>query len=154
MRPKSLFFFSMIALLVLNACSPFTIVSSSGEPSTPVESYDLVPTQEEAGPDLTLIPVEHVGVQIGVGSPMPVEIVASGTWPDLCAQIADVKTEINDFQIDITVRSSTAKDCPPDQLGLPFRFAIPLNAAQLEEGTYTITVNGTSNTLDWPPSRG
>ena len=102
--------------------------------------------QEERKP----IQVEHVGVQVGEGSPLPVEIVASGTWPDLCAQIAEVQSEVRGFEIDVTVLASTTDSCRPDHLGLPFRYAFPLNIVELEAGTYTITVNGTSTTLDLP----
>ena len=108
---------------------------------------------EEAIAERNLIAIEHVGVQAGVGSPIPVDIVASGTWPDLCSQIASVESSINGFNIDITVLASTVENCRPDNLGLPFRFAIPLNIVEMEAGTYTITVNGTSNTFDLPLSR-
>jgi hypothetical protein len=107
----------------------------------------------EAIAERNIITIEHVGIQAGVGSPIPVEIVASGTWPDLCSQIASVESNINGFNIDITVLASTEENCRPDNLGLPFRFAIPLNIVEMEPGTYTITVNGTSNTFDLPLSR-
>jgi hypothetical protein len=107
----------------------------------------------EAIAERNLIAIEHVGIQAGEGSPIPVEIVASGTWPDLCSQIASVESTINGFNIDITVLASTVENCRPDNLGLPFRFAIPLNIVEMEAGTYTFTVNGTSNTFDLPLSR-
>jgi hypothetical protein len=88
-----------------------------------------------------------------VGSPIPVEVVASGTWPDLCAQIAEVQSEVNGFEIDVTVLASTTLPCPPDRLGLPFRYAFPLNVVEMEPGTYTITINGASTTLDLPVNR-
>jgi hypothetical protein len=40
-----------------------------------------------------------------------------------------------------------------DNLGLPFRFAIPLNTIVMKEGTYTITVNGTNTSLELPLSQ-
>jgi hypothetical protein len=98
----------------------------------------------------TYFEIEHVEVQIGKGSPLPVEIVASGTWPDLCAQIADVHSMIKDFKIDVTILATTAPTCRPDYLGLPFLFKIPLNIGEMPAGTYTISVNGTSTTLDLP----
>lgn len=107
----------------------------------------------EAVAERNLIMVEHVGIQAGLGSPIPVEIVASGTWPDLCAQIASVESRMDGFNIDITVLASTVENCRPDNLGLPFRFAIPLNTVEMKEGTYTITVNGTSTSFDLPLSR-
>jgi hypothetical protein len=133
----------LLIILIMNACSPFAVASSSGEQPTPV-----VETIPPAG--YKTIMVDHVDVEVGVGSPIPVEIVASGTWPDLCAQIAEVQSEVNGFQIDVTVLASTTVSCPLDQLGLPFRYAFPLNIVEMEAGTYTITVNGTSTTLGLP----
>ena len=98
-------------MLLLSACSPFTIVSSSGEQPTPVE--ETIP----ANPELKLVAIDHVEIQVGVGSPIPVNIVASGTWPDLCSQIAEVQTKIQDFQIEVTVLASTVVPCRPDNLG-------------------------------------
>lgn len=131
MKTKSLFV--LILLLILTACSP-----------APMEE------PAEAPAERNLIAVEHVEVQVGVGSPIPVEIVASGAWPDLCAQIAEVQSEVHGFEIEVTVLASTVESCPPDHLGLPFRFALPLNIVEMPEGTYTITVNGVSTTFDIP----
>jgi hypothetical protein len=100
--------------------------------------------------ELNLIHIETVEIQVGVGSPIPVDVIASGTWPDLCAQIASVESKINGFNIDITILASTVENCRPDNLGLPFRFAIPLNTVEMEEGTYTITINQITTSLDIP----
>jgi hypothetical protein len=144
MNTKILTFLTLTVVLLLNACSPLTIVRSSGEQPAPVEET----VSQAAG--YQPVTVDHVGVQIGVGSPIPVEIVASGTWPDLCSQIAEVQSQINGFEIDVVILASTTESCPPDHLGLPFRFALPLNIVEMPEGTYTITVNGVSNSLDLP----
>ncbi|HJR80509.1 MAG TPA: hypothetical protein VJ821_10580 [Anaerolineales bacterium] len=144
MNAKSLSVFALV--LLLNACSPFTIVSSSGEQPTPQEVTSSANPQS----DLKLMQVEHVEVFVGVGSPIPVEIVASGIWPSLCSQIAEVKSQIHGFQIDVTLLASTVEPCPPDSAGLSFRFALPLNYVELPHGTYTITVNGTGTTFEWP----
>jgi hypothetical protein len=136
--------FTLTMILLLNACSPVTITRSEGEQPTPVISSE---TQD--GNRQSLV-VEDVQIEVGVGSPLPVEIVASGTWPDLCSQIADVKSQITGFQIDVTILSSTVSPCPPDLVGLPFRFALPLNIVEMEAGTYTVTVNGISTTLELP----
>jgi hypothetical protein len=133
----------VLFILILNACSPLTIASSSGQQPTPV-----VKMTPPAG--YRAITVDKVEVEVGVGSPIPIEVVASGTWPDLCAQIAEVQSEVNGFEIDVTVLASTTSPCPPDHLRLPFRYAFPLNIVEIEPGTYTITINGTSTTLDLP----
>lgn len=127
---------------------PYTVNANGVTASFDPRTRPAVPAELPAG--RTPIQVENVEVQVGVGSPIPVEIVASGTWPDLCAQIAEVQSNVDGFNIDIAVLSSTVDSCPPDHLGLPFRFAIPLNIVEMAEGTYTVTVNGTLTTFDIP----
>jgi hypothetical protein len=148
MNARSLSVLAVVFVLLLNACSPFTMVSSSGEQPPPVEESISAP---ESQAPLTPLQVEHVEVQVGLGSPIPVEIVASGSWADLCSQIADVQSNINGFQIDVTILASTSESCSPGNQGLPYRFALPLNFADMPAGTYAITVNGLRTTLEWPP---
>src|SRR6185503_8902339 len=110
MKTKSLSVLAFIITLILNACSPFTIVSSSGEQPTPqVEEIPAVESQ----PELQPVHVEHVEVQVGVGSPLPVEIVVSGLWPQLCSQIAEIQSNVDGFQVDVTILASTVEGCPP-----------------------------------------
>ena len=155
MKNTTLSLVVIVPLLTLSACSPRNIANSSREqPTTVVEANLPLPT-DTASPNSgseaqILISIEHVEVQIGVGSPIPVEIVADGTWPDLCAQISEVQSKRNGFQIDVTLLASTTSPCPPDYLGLPFRFALPLNIGEMPPGTYTVTVNGVSTTFDVP----
>jgi hypothetical protein len=95
--------------------------------------------------------VEAVTVEVGVGSPIPVEIVASGTWPELCAQLAQTTMRIDGARIEVTLSATSAQpDCPPDYVGLPFRVAVPLNVVELPEGTYTVSVNGVTAEFVWP----
>lgn len=95
--------------------------------------------------------VEAVQVEVGVGSPIPVEVVASGSWPDLCAQLARVEQTIAGNRITIRLLATPADEsCPPDQLGLPFRIAVPLNIVEMEQGTYSVDVNGVGTTFVWP----
>ncbi|NLX36206.1 MAG: hypothetical protein GXY68_05920 [Chloroflexi bacterium] len=101
--------------------------------------------------ELRPLAVEAVAVDIGTGSPIPVEIVAGGTWPDLCAQLARVETDIDGYEIQIALLASPVQTgCPPDYVGVPFRVAVPLNPVELPEGRYTATVNGVAATFDWP----
>jgi len=132
-------------LFGLTACTaPTQIAQVEGEPSAPVETLTTVTNDRS-------LAVEDVQVQIGVGSPIPVDIFVSGTWPDLCAQLTAIQQQISGFTINITILTTpAAPNCPPDQVGLPFRIAIPLNGVQLPEGAYTITVNGTRTNFTWP----
>jgi hypothetical protein len=144
MSTKSLHFTIVCFILLLSACAPAAIATSSGEQPRPVEATDA------ASRDTQPVSVENVQVVVGVGSPLPVEIVVGGTWPSLCSQIAGVQSSMKDFQIDISILASMTDSCPPDNVGLSFRFAFPLNVVEMQEGTYTITVNGVSTSLDLP----
>jgi hypothetical protein len=119
--------------LVLSACSALTIASAGQQ------NADARPVQ-----------VDSVSVEVGVGSPIPVEVIVSGSWPDLCAQLSQITQVIDGSNIEITLLATPADpDCPPDYLGLPFRIAIPLNIAEMSLDTYRITINGVQATFDW-----
>lgn len=117
-----------------------------------VSTTFTMPVQAGAAtPDLRQVPVSNVTVQIGVGSPIPVDAFVSGEWPDLCAQLAEIHQRIEGNTIEITLLASAADPaCPPDNVGLPFRIAIPVNVVQLPKDTYTVIVNGASATFDVP----
>jgi Tol biopolymer transport system component len=137
MKNKNISLFSVVGLILLlglTACS-----SASAE------------TVEQAEVDFRPIQVDAVQVEIGVGSPIPVDIFVSGSWPDLCAQLAQVTQAINGNRITVNILASpAAEDCPPDQLGTPFRIALPLNIVEMAEGSYTINVNGVEASFQWP----
>jgi hypothetical protein len=56
----------------------------------------------------------------------------------------------NGFQIDVTLLASTTAPGPPDYVGLPFRFELPLNIVEMPQGTNTVTVNGVSTSFEVP----
>lgn len=140
MKNQPLFtFVFLISLLALNACG----VNTPQAAASPAPASSLP----------SLLPVEHVAVQVGVGSPIPVDVVVSGTWPSLCAQLAQIHQRVENFRIEITLLTTPPDpNCPPDPLGLPFRIAIPINIVQLPAGSYTVTANGVSAALALPPS--
>ncbi|MGW8319880.1 MAG: hypothetical protein ACWGPS_11585 [Candidatus Promineifilaceae bacterium] len=119
-----------------------TVTTSINTP--PVQATTVV---EQMQP----MPVEYVAIEVGVGSPIPVDIVASGTWPELCAQLARVDQKIEGFQIEVSLYTTPAQpNCPPDYVGLPFRIAIPINVVEMSEGDYTVTVNGVQASFSLP----
>ena len=126
--------FGLVLLLGTAACSPL-----------PVEAI------EQAEGDLHPFQVEAVQVEIGVGSPIPVDIIVSGSWPDLCAQLARVDQTIDGNRITVDILVSPAnEDCPPDHVGIPFRIALPLNMVEMAPDTYTVDVNGVETSFKWP----
>jgi hypothetical protein len=91
-----------------------------------------------------------VQIEIGVGSPIPVDAFISAELPDICAQLAEVKVAQNDFTFEITMNVTPGRreECRRDTL--PFRMYVPLNMVSLPDGTYTVKVNGVSTTFQWP----
>ena len=127
----------LLLVFMTAACGPLS--------DTPETAPDTPPS------DLRPVQVEAVTIETGVGSPIPLEIVAAGTWPDLCAQLSEVRQRIDGFQIQVDLQATPEnQDCPPDQLGVPFRLAIPLNPVELPPGAYTVSVNGVSASFEWP----
>jgi hypothetical protein len=129
--------------LLLSACSVVLTRVQGSQPTPVVQTIDLPVELQE-------MVVEGVSVEIGVGSPIPVDAVIGGTWPGLCSQLAEIKQEEGERSFDIRLWATPDQpSCPPDHVGLPFRIAIPLNMVEKPAGTYTITANGVKTTFDW-----
>jgi hypothetical protein len=71
---------TLMVMLIVNACSPFIITSSSGQPSIPV-------IESSSATGYQLVQVDQVQAEVGVGSPIPVQVIVTGVLPDTCAQI-------------------------------------------------------------------
>jgi len=141
MKTKFLSFVLLSLSLLLNACSPLTtIVSSSGEQPTPIESHDLISAGYQP------IVVDQVEVEVGVGSPIPVHVIVSGTLPDVCSQIehTEIKQDGSNFTITLFATPDAGgpavDSCIKD--AIPFRMSIPLNVVDLPAGSYSVIVNG------------
>jgi hypothetical protein len=65
--------------------------------------------------------VHDVQMQIGVGSPTPVDAFIRAELPDICAQLAEVQMMQNDFTFEIALRVTPGirEECFRDTL--PFR---------------------------------
>jgi hypothetical protein len=143
-------------VFALAACAPTAIQSVSGtRPTVLVETTEATLTEATAVPtaaavELPRLKVSDVQIQIGVGSPIPVDALISGELPDTCAQLAEFKQTVKDFafEIALAVAPGTREECMRDTL--PFRIAVPLNMVNLPEGTYSVKANGASTTFRWP----
>jgi len=140
MKTKTLTFL-LLSLLLLLACSPLTtIVRSSGQAPTPVVSYDSV------SDDYQPISVDEVEVEVGVGSPIPVHVIVSGSLPDPCSQVeyTEIKQDGSNFIITLfatpDIGGPAVDGCIKDPM--PFKMGIPLNVVDLPAGSYSVTING------------
>ena len=158
--PKSLPLIALMVLVLVTAegCVPVS-TSSSSQPTTGAPGAPVVQTEPAtdlstpAAAGLRPLTVANVTVDVGVGSPIPVDAFVSGEWPDLCAQLAQITQRYEGKTFDITLLATAADPaCPPDFLGLPFRIAIPINVVELPEGQYTVTANGATTTFSVPVS--
>lgn len=136
-----------VLALVLSGCAAAIITRAEGEPSEPIVQEGPA---VDGGP-LRAIAVQDVQIEVGVGSPIPVNVMVSGEWPGLCAQLQLMNVTQGDFSFSYELLATAEEEgCPPDHLGLPFLMRIPLNVVELPEGTYTATVNGVSTTFEVP----
>jgi hypothetical protein len=87
------------------------------------------------------VDVEHVEIEVGVGSPIPVHVIVSGSLPDTCAQIELVQQRQvgSIFHMTVSTIPSSVEGCVQDTL--PFRMSIPLNIVNVPAGAYTLEVN-------------
>lgn len=152
--------FALLGLVIflLTACSPVSSTTTQEIASPVIETTPIETESPQTGSDeqnLRPIPVQDITVQIGVGSPIPVDVFVSGSWPDLCAQLASIDQRFEGTRVEISLLASPAKaNCPPDNVGLPFRIAVPLNMVEKEIGTYNVVVNSIETTFEWNPQAG
>lgn len=160
MMYRKFFILAVSIAMLIGACSApalFARPKQSPPVETPVNTPAAVQLPESAPekiPEETQLLremiVEDVSVEIGVGSPIPVTVTVSGTWPGLCGQLAEIRQQAGETSFDLRLLATPdGPDCPPDHLGLPFKIEIPLNMVEKPFGTYTVTANGVQTTFDW-----
>lgn len=143
-------FILALVLFALAACAPVQARAEVSNPTPISISPSVVVTNPPAPSTLREMAVASVEVQVGIGSPIPVDAFISAELPDTCAQLAEVKVTQKDFAFDIALRATpgTREECFRDTL--PFRMDVPLNMVNQPEGTYTVKVNGASTAFTWP----
>lgn len=158
----------MLLGFILSACAPWTtIISALGQQPTPVEvlstaesTIPAMPTLDSAQTEVPTgyqpVAIDQVEVQVGVGSPIPVQVVIRGWLPDTCAQLEFIQQEQAGpiFWLTLSAVPSSVDGCIQDTI--PFRVVIPLNVVDLPGGEYTVDVNGkrATFTLDTAGSQG
>jgi len=151
LRSLSIF---LVLIVLLSACTPTTtLTDSSGQQPTPVEVFSTAIPTTPVSPTLDSVPgdggqgyqpvsVDQVEAQVGVGSPIPVQVLVSGSLPDTCAQLEFSQQEQAgpNFWLTLSAIPSSADGCIQDTI--PFRASFPLNVVGLPGGEYTVDVNG------------
>ena len=161
-------FLSLIGLLTLlvTACGLQPTLESEGDTQVATEVVVQAPTtgpnpqvepnadpQLETEPDLRSLSVSAVSIEIGQGELIPVIAIIDGEWPDACAQLADIKQNVNESRFEINLMATPAQpDCTSDSSGLPFQLTLPLNMLPMPVGAYTVVVNGVQAVFNWDPT--
>lgn len=80
-------------------------------------------------------------------NPPQVTLVASGSIPDPCQQIDEIKSYRQDNSLNYIITAVKPHDAHCTDTENKFDQEIPVNLAGLKAGTYTATVNGFSKTF-------
>ena len=94
-------------------------------------------------------PVESIQLMILESLPLQVRVRVRGTLPDVCTEIDQINQRVDLEQdtlwVEITTVRSTEEACV--QVLAPFEETIPLDVMGLPAGTYTVDVNGVTDTF-------
>ncbi len=109
-----------------------------------------VPPTPGSGPVSGLAPVEEVNLLMLESFPVQVVAVVKGTLPDTCTKVDQItqNREGNTFKVKITTHSDQGESCPATGLQNHFEQNVPLDVYGLSKGTYTVDVNGVSQTFE------
>lgn len=79
--------------------------------------------------------------------PVQVHVVARGNLPDGCTQIDEVSTQQEGDAFYVTITTVRDADAMCTQATVPFEERIVLDVLGLKAGTYTVDVNGVTDTF-------
>jgi hypothetical protein len=134
-----------VLLVLLSACSPAAITSTDSAPAPSPTSPQASAAQESEN---ALVQIDQLEVRVGVGSPIPVHALISGTLPDTCAQLSETRVQVSGatFELQLSAAPGQGAECIADPI--PFRAEIPLNVIGLPEGPYQVSANGVTASFD------
>lgn len=99
-------------------------------------------------PNLNLAAVEGVDLLMLDSFPVQLEATVRGYFPDGCTSLDEVKTSYakQTFTIVLTVKRPADMMCT--EAIVPFEHTVPLDVLGLAKGTYTVVVNGVTQTFE------
>lgn len=144
----------LLGALVLSACS--LVGNDSEEPAdepnnttnTNTDSTDDTtdePTTSE--PVVGTAPIDSLDILILESFPVQVNVIASGNFPDGCTRLEEAMVAFDGTTFNVSLPTARPGDAACTQALVPFDKVIPLDVLGLPAGTYTVNVNGTSDTF-------
>ncbi len=92
--------------------------------------------------------VDTFQVQIMESMPVQIALVIEGNFRDGCTELSEITQEVRGDRIVIQVRTQRPKDAMCTQALVPFSERYRLDLTDIEPGTYTLEVNGITETLE------
>ena len=140
MQQRRLFATLFAIALIGTACAP-AVTSPAPTPTLPTggESGGDVITGEASVESIEIIMLESFPVQVSV--------TATGYLPDPCTEISGTEQTREGDTIYLKIVTSRPADVMCIQVLEPFEETYPLDVAGLPAGTYTVDVNGVTDTF-------
>ena len=154
----------VLLALPLAACSPTggapgpaptdlsATPTSAPEPSaTPIQEPTATPQAVPipSGPIMAgQAAIESLEILMLESFPVQVRVVATGYLSDACTTIGQITHERDGNTFRISIPTSRPQDMACAQVITPFEETIPLDVRGLKAGTYTVIVNGVSETFE------
>ena len=135
----------LLSLLVVTLAACSLIEGGEQEATAPPDAAASTPEAEE--PETRQADVESIEVLVLESFPVQVNVIASGTLPDACTTLNDPapRLEGNTFVINLTATRLPEEVC--SQAIVPFDKVMQLDVEGLSAGTYTVSVNGVTDTF-------
>jgi inhibitor of cysteine peptidase len=118
--------------------------------SAPVSSDDPTAEPAEAVEDEMVIGkamVDNITLNLMESLPVQVSVTVEGNLADGCTQLSGTEQEVEGNTIKLIVLTARPADRMCTQALVPFSQSFPLDITGLEPGTYTVDVNGVTDTL-------
>ncbi len=137
---------SLLFAVLLSACDLVAEQTAPDEPTleVPTSAPTLPPSNE---PVRGQAAINSIDILILESFPVQVNVEASGELNDSCTQIDEIITLRDENQFRVAVTTVRPPDQVCTQAIVPFTEVISLDVAGLPAGTYSVTVNGVSDTF-------
>ncbi len=150
---KRMLFAVTFSLLVMAACASAPDDSNpTVDPNSPVSSDDPVPPAEELPPIEGPVirgeaVVESIQILMLESFPLQVHVAAQGYVPDGCTRVDQISQKRDGNTFNVTITTVRPEDMECTEAEVPFQENIPLDVYGLPAGTYTVDVNGVTDTF-------
>lgn len=92
--------------------------------------------------------VENIEILILESFPVQIHVIAKGYLPDGCTEIGDITKVRDDNTFTVTIETIRPADAMCTQAIVPYEKSIALDVYGLNAGTYTVVVNGMSDSFE------